>query len=287
MKIQVPTISQPGRHISVETLVDILSPAWECQDVVALSFTECSFLSAEASALLAGLVYQRIANKLDTVLLEHTLEKRVHRNLSKMGFVELFTREECLSNENSIPIYHQFEHDLEGIVYYLERHVMSRSEMPEMNAALRKEIRRSFIEIFGNTFLHSGSRIGGLVCGQIYPNLKQIQLIFLDTGVGISSRVRAATKDSTRDDRAALYWAIQKGNSTLDQVDGPRGLGLYLVRKFLEVNVGEFHIYSNKGYYSERGGEQNPGLMKVELPGTLIDLRIQITPNISYALTTA
>lgn len=248
-----------------------------------IDFSGCEFLSAEAVLLLAGLAYHRSNRGQGTTIRESSLRVKVSRNLRKIGFLELFDNQEAIYHDLSIPLFRSNGKDLEGLVDYIDRQVMSRPQMPLMSDVLRKEIRRSFIEIFGNIALHSESPIGGLLCGQIYPTRKEIQLAFLDTGIGICNKVRSYDA-KINDDRSAIAWAVVRGNSTA-KLEGPRGLGLYLLREFLKVNGGQLHLYANKGYYSENRNGRKPQLLPHSLPGTLVDLRIQIMPaNVAYDL---
>lgn len=269
---------------SVPGLLVVLEGHWTMKDPVALDFDTCDFLSAEAVAVLAGFVQFRLARGLQTRLLPDTLRREVRKNLWKMGLLELFGKRPCQSPENSLPLYRQETYDREAIVRYIEREVMSRAEMPLMSKELRKEIRRSFVEIFGNVFHHSESVIGGLVCGQVYPKRKEIQLTFFDAGTGIGRNVRSCVRGIS-DDPTAIRWALERGTSTLALFQGhPRGLGLYLLRQFLKLNGGELQVYANSGYYREQGTEHQAVVFNPPLKGTLIDLRIRIEESISYRL---
>ena len=92
-------------------------------------------------------------------------------------------------------------------------------------------------------------------------------------------------ESSIGSDEKAIEWALRRGTSTLASESVSRGLGLYLLRKFLEVNEGDFRIYSNLGSVQEIAGKQH--LQKLEYPieGTLIDLRINIRNDLKYILT--
>ena len=84
----------------------------------------------------------------------------------------------------------------------------------------------------------------------------------------------------------AIQWAVERGNSTW-RGDEPPGLGLYLLREFIKVNGGVFRIYANNGCYSEVNGSRSGYLLRTGLPGTLIDLRLQVRDDVTYTLTSA
>lgn len=284
MRVLIPTVSVVQRH-TLENLLDSVGLAWRSPATVELDFSSCSFLSAEAVAILAGLFFFRKTTNGRIVLAGDTITGRLRDNLWKMGFLELFGSDRCSAPANSLPIYRQSRHDHGAIVRCIEQVIMGRPEMPTMSIGLAKEIRRSFVELFDNIFNHSGSPIGGLVCGQVYPHRKLLQVTFYDAGVGLSRNVRN-TILGIADDPTAISWALQPGNSTLSAPGSePRGLGLYWIREFLKVNGGELQVYANSGYYRERGATHDSRQTQTELLGTLVDLRIRIQPGALYQLT--
>lgn len=282
MKIEIPTESLGGRSANVNELLFVTQAAWSYEGMIELDFSGCTFLSAEAVVILAGLVYLRREMQFATTILMDTMTPGVKTNLHKMGFLQLFGVQQFTSSSNSLPLFHQTTYEPDALIEYFDRELMSRSEMPAMSKTLAKEIRRSLVEIFGNVFYHSASLIGGLVCGQIYPKIKEIQLTFFDTGIGISRKVRSCVP-SIGHDTQAICWALERGTSTLAKSTGhPRGLGLYLVREFLKVNEGELQMCSNAGYFSEKSGQGKSSSIDLPLNGTLIDLRIKIRGGVRY-----
>jgi hypothetical protein len=282
MRITVPGVSLSTRGLGVQNLLSKINPAWLYEGRVDLDFSNCNFLAAEAVSILAGLVLFRMGKGQATFVLQDSLATDVRKNLWKMGFLDLFGVGACSYTSNSLPLYHRDTEDAEALIEYIDRELMSREEMPTMSKALQKEIRRSFVEIFGNVFYHSHSPIGGLVCGQIYPKGKEIQFTFYDAGIGIGAKVRSCVP-TVRNDADAICWALERGTSTLALAEGhPRGLGLYLLRKFLKVNDGTLQVYANKGYFREQSGRTTSSEIGTFLSGTLIDLRIRIKGGVSY-----
>lgn len=214
MLIRVPTLGLVSGAKDVAALLRAVAPAWQFPGRVELDFTPCRFITAEGVAILAGLTHFRDVLDHPTSYKEESLRRSVRENLWKMGFWNLFGQKKCPDPKNSLPIYRQSSYDATALMRYIEGVVMSRSEMPALSPALAREIRRSFGEIMGNVFYHSDSLIGGLVCGQVYPVYKNIQLSFFDAGVGIAQKIRTHVL-GIDDDATALSWAVQRGNSTL------------------------------------------------------------------------
>ena len=265
--------------------MEVLAPALEEPQPVVFSLRRCHFVSAEAIAILAGMKLLRDQGGLRTEIDTNTLDPKVKKVLNKSKLLKLFGHPPYPWTDTSLPIYVQRSWSKKDILNYIDQEILRRHEMPEMSKILQKEIRRAFFELFGNVFYHSQSPIGGLVCGQVYPKakVKQIQIVFYDAGVGVAKRVREAVP-SVRSDNEAIEWALESGTSTLSNHSEPRGLGLYVLRRFLDINGGEFRIYANQGVVEEIAGCRRCTRLRYGLKGTLIEVRIKVTGDVKYIL---
>lgn len=265
---------------NVFRMIDGILP--ESNDVV-FEFNKCKFLSAEAIAIMVGIKLLREKRGLNTALNIDTLTTKLKKVLIKSRCMEFFGRKPPRWNNNSLPIFVQEDLEKQEIADYIENEIFQRQAIPKMTKDLEKEIGRSIFEIFGNVFHHSESIIGGLVCGQIYPRRRRIQIVFYDAGIGIAACVRRK-KNRIKSDIRAIEWSLEPGTSTLSRRTQSRGLGLFLLRSFIKENGGDFRIYSNRGYIEEIGGFRKGGELSCNCCGTLIDIRINIRPKVVYML---
>jgi anti-sigma regulatory factor (Ser/Thr protein kinase) len=202
--------------------------------------------------------------------------------LRKIGLLRLCDPEAGESpSGSSLPLLIVTSLDKPRILGYIDDELMSREEMPTMTKSLQKEIRRAFFEVIGNVFYHSGSAIGAIVCGQVYPKANEIQVTFLDRGIGLAAKVRSCV-DGIEGDGIAIEWALQRGTSTLATGTQSRGLGLYLLRQFVRANEGEFRIYANGAHLEQKPQGVYSGSLSPQLRGTLVDLRIKVRPDVEY-----
>ena len=274
---QVDSFSDAG----IRTLSLALTPWWETPSNVILDLEGCRFLSAEGVAVLAGFKLFRDTLGYETCLDLDRTSWPVRSNLHKQGFLGLFGGRPAFATGHSIPVYQQGHYDPGHLIAHINGNLMARPEMPRMSRDLAREIRRSFVDVFDNIFTHGESSIGGLVCGQVYPRAKQIQVTFYDVGVGIARKVRECFHFPT--DSKAISWAMGYGNSTLSaRSDKPQGLGLYLLREFLRANKGILRIYANQGYVRARHNGEDAFHLSSPVRGTLIDLRIRVTGGVVY-----
>lgn len=289
MRIYVPQINERSKTLKPWNIfLATINPAFTEKKLVCLDFSKCHFISAEGTAVLSGMKFVRDKKGCKTKIDYNTIQEDVRIVLKRWGFLDLFESSgsgwKVVSPiGTTIPIYKQERLMVNDIVNYIDQILLNRTEMPVMSAALHKEIRRSFFELFGNIFTHSDSIIGGIVCGQVFPKDRKIQIVFYDVGKGIARNVCKAEPSITSDEKA-IEWALKRGTSTLSSESVSRGLGLYLIRMFLSVNEGEFRIYANQGAVKEVSGKQELQRLEYPVEGTLIDLRINIRDDVKYML---
>ena len=191
---EFPQLNSWDKEEGVRRIFDIIHPIlFETKDVI-FCFNNCFFLSAEAIAILVGIKLHREKNGLDTSLDIDSIKTRIKEVLIKSRCLEFFGRKPPRWNDNSFPIFVKESLEKEDIANYIEDEIFGRDAIPKMTKGLKKEIEKAIFEIFGNVFYHSESEIGGLVCGQVYPRKKEIQIVFYDTGIGIATCVRRKKK---------------------------------------------------------------------------------------------
>lgn len=285
IRIYVPQINERSKTLRPwNSFLAQINPAFREEKLVCLDFSKCHFISAEGTAVLSGMKFVRDKKEYKTEIAYDTIPGKVEIVLKRWGFLALFQSSRIASRiGTTIPIYKQEKLIVKDIVAYIDQVLVNRNEMPVMSAALHKEIRKSFFEVFANIFTHSNSIIGGLVCGQVFPKDKKIQIVFYDVGKGIAKNVCSVEPSITSDEKA-IEWALKRGTSTLSSESVTRGLGLYLIRMFLSANEGEFRIYANQGAVKENSGRQELQRLEYPIEGTLIDMRINIREDVTYKL---
>jgi hypothetical protein len=81
----------------------------------------------------------------------------------------------------------------------------------------------------------------------------------------------------------AIRWALQEGNTTRkDSIPG--GLGLKLLREFIELNRGCIQIVSDRGFWQFDQDGETIERMPNSFPGTVVNLEINTADTSSYCL---
>lgn len=269
---------------NIDPLIETIAECWNSKTQVNFDFSKCSYLGANGISVLAALFEFRKSKRLRTTILKDTASKKLQDTLQKFGFLELFDATKKIETTDSMPIFRTCNtNDELKLIDYLDEQLIKKADfLPQMNDFLAKEIKRSFCELLTNVIQHARSPIGGIFTGQFQRFQKEFQICICDRGLGISERVKMSN-ENIHSTEEALSWALEKGNSTKD-TGNPSGLGLHLLRNFVNVNGGEFRLYANDGVLSERAGSQKTYPLKAPYPGTLIEVRLKVRDDVKYVL---
>jgi hypothetical protein len=181
--------------------------------------------------------------------------------------------------------YKRFERcDTDAFKKYVAKHfVGQRKGLPQMSSGLSERFRESIGEVFENAVQHSETKLGIFACGQYFPNKKRLDFCIVDLGIGIRKNIYNYTgHDFSPID--AIDWALAEGNTT-KRGRTPGGLGLKLLREFIELNQGRMSIISDAGYWElTRNREIMSRDFPHTFPGTVVNIEINTADNQSYAL---
>jgi hypothetical protein len=282
--VSVPTLNDKGWHF------DQLFGLWRdlAQDRVAVrfDFSDCRFLRQNAVAFLGGLV-RLIEYRGGCVdFAWDTLQPDVRANLAQNGFMEAFGGPGRSWSGNSIP----FREDpcqnpapaqrCRLVQRFLSDQWLGRGWV-SVSPGLSNAIVGQMAEVYMNAFEHSGSRIGVFSCGQHLPRNRELNLTVVDFGVGIPGNVRLFKADDFGPERLSaakcMEWAFQRGTTTKPGKPGPgpRGIGLDLLREFVQQNGGRMEMFSHEGYVCVAGGRVSFAERLVFFEGTLVNISLR------------
>lgn len=218
----------------------------ECSTEVHFDFSHCEFLQPNAVAFLGGLAHVIAARGGTPRFLVPTMSDPVRVNLLQNGFACAMGDTTLPWEGNSIPYREYREHDRNQIVQDLRRNWLGRGWI-NISDALANEVVGQVWEIFANAFEHSRTSMGVYCCGQYFSRRKMLTLAVADFGVGIPSNVRLHLQRPVLQGAETMRWAFQRGTSTSCRLDGPRGVGLDLLKELVRATKGTMLIYSHDG----------------------------------------
>lgn len=169
---------------------------------------------------------------------------------------------------------------------YVAKHfAKDRKPIPKMSPQLSRKFRESISEIFENSREHSESELGIFACGQYYPQKEQLDFSIADLGIGIQENIRRSLKLEL-DAVESLVWAMTEGSTTRTIAKGkPGGLGLKLIKQFINLNKGRLILVSGKGFWSYQNSNIEKKAFDYPFPGTVVNIEINTADTSSYRLT--
>ncbi len=250
-------------------------------DSVVLDFTPCSFFEANMAAALY-VVIARLRDKVNDVSIINVPDG-VQTILRKNRFLCVFNVSELSdTNQTTFP-FKIFKLTAEEQFYdYLETYMKGRG-IPEMSKELAKRFKQSLFELFINAAIHSESESGIFLCGQFYPQQHRVDFTIADAGVGIPEKVKTYLGMAAIESCDAIRWALTEGNTTKTGRQ-PGGLGLKLIKDFIQINEGALQIVSRFGYYEFSAGGEVYQKLGHDFPGTCINIEINTNRVSRYYL---
>lgn len=220
---------------------------------IRFDFSNCRFLRPNAVAFLGGLA-RLIESRNGRVVFDwDTLTEDVRANLEQNGFIHYFSGEIEPWKGNSVPYRWDPWEDGSDFAEYLSNRWLGRNWV-HVSDALRDEIADKVLELYLNAFEHARSDLGTFTCGQHFPKQRQLTLAVIDFGLGIAASVREYFQNhypirslEKLTAPTCLKWAFTSGKTTKPNGTG-RGLGLDLLKSFVQKNKGKLEVYSNDGY---------------------------------------
>lgn len=250
-------------------------------DSVEFDLSSCSFFEANMVAPLYAVI-ARLRDELNDVTIIN-ISAEVSTILRKNKFLSVFNQPELTdTNQTTLPFKILKLTAGDQFNDYLDTYMRGRG-IPTMSKALTKRFRQSLFEIFLNATIHSQSKAGIFVCGQFYPHKHRLDFTIADAGVGIRENVRTYTRQPKLSSCKAIEWAMTEGNTTKSG-NQPGGLGLKLIKDFIQMNGGKIQVVSRFGYYEFSENGKSIQEMNNDFPGTCINIEINTADTGSYCL---
>jgi anti-sigma regulatory factor (Ser/Thr protein kinase) len=267
--VRVPTSHRDARtYEKFFKLYDVAMSAARDHSDIDLDFTDCIFLHPHAVALLGGVIRVLQARKCTVRAKLDTMSGAVHDNLKKNGFMRAMGLQKVAGGRHTIPFRQDRVRNDISYLAYLRDEWLGRGWV-NATEKLTDAIANAVWEAYTNAFEHGHSSVGVFSCGQFYPTNREIALAFVDFGIGIPGTVRTVRRAAHLDDGDAIAWALDRGNTSKQ---GNRGVGLDILRSFVELNRGRMDVVSHAGHVhiSETGAKRlkrNHGF-----PGTVFNI---------------
>ena len=281
MKFHLPTIRHDQEGFSF--LVSLHSQTREClYENISIDMGSTRWFDADMCAAF-GAILCRLGDKLNTVRLTN-IPWKIEEILSKNGFLGHYGLANNVPDHwgTTIP-YKRFDiKDNRYFVDYIDNEFINRPEIPSMSPGLLKKFRESVFEIFSNAEQHSNTKLGIFSCGQFFPNRDQLDFMVVDLGIGMRKKISHHLGRDIAPEKA-IEWATEEKNTTR-HMGIPGGLGLKLLREFIDLNGGRIQIVSDAGYWCRQSQSTSMHRLENPFPGTVVSIKINTADTRSYRL---
>lgn len=250
-------------------------------DNIIIDFSNINFIAANQFAIL-GSIIDSCKPEHCTVNLADITPPKILDIIRRNDFGKYFKLSHIVDKNNTVIPYRCF--DVDDIIEYeihLTLSLFDRNDLPKMSPGVSDEIRDYLLEVFKNVKDHtSSSKV--YTCGQYFPKTSMLYFSLVDTGETIAYNVSEYhNKHSLSTPSSCLSWALESGNTTLDN-GSPRGLGLSLIKGFVLLNQGYFCIVSGpEAFEISKKGERYMD-MKHPFPGTIVTIAFNLDDDAAY-----
>lgn len=252
----------------------------ECQTMdnsdIYFDMSNVAWIEAHLTSALLCII--RILQKKNNNISFVNTKDRVRDILSRNGF---FVSKNIKESGTVIPLKEFHISHGKEYAHYIRKN-MDRMKLPAMTTTLRNKIYEGLDEIFINSTMHSNTVTNIFFSGQFFPKRDRIDFAISDAGIGMCGAYRK-TYGLNLPSAEAINWAMTEGNTTR-QGDIPGGLGLKILRKFIQLNAGRFIVVSRFGYWKEEKGVVEKIQMPFEFPGTIVTIEVNTADKNAYDL---
>ena len=239
------------------------------------------FFAANMSAALGALL-DKFTENFKVIHFDY-LTPRIETILSKNDFLTYYGKQRA-HDVNNTTIKFQKLKSTDGKYfknYVIDQLIVGHNlNLPIMSKGVKEKIVEAIYEIFINAQIHSESKFI-YTCGQFYPNKNKIEFTIVDTGIGFREKINRRFGSNLRATQA-IKWAVEDKKTTKEGISG--GLGLAVLREFINFNKGKMQLISNEGYYQFDSDGESLNEFEGEFPGTIVNLQFRTDDKNNYAL---
>lgn len=240
-----------------------------------------SFFAANMSATL-GAILDLLAENVNDVRFDY-IKPNVEAILLKNDFLTFYGRQRAIDTNRTTIKYQKLKpNDGKYFKAYVIDELLNPhiDDLPRMSSGVREKIVEAIYEIFVNAQIHSESK-HIYTCGQFYPQKNKIEFTIVDTGIGFKEKVNQRFGSNLSAEKA-IEWAVQDRKTTKVGISG--GLGLAILKEFIERNNGKMQIVSDSGFYQFDSSGVVLRPLSGKFPGTIVNLQFRTDDATSYSL---
>lgn len=269
----------------------ILSSLWEMLSsknigqTVFLNFDAVNLIDANLSAAI-GAILDESSKRDISIFLTMPKVKSVRRSLSRIGFLGAFSVDTKIEDRENYIKYKRFSaKETVEFKEHIHSDLIQKKRFPQCTKKAEDKIIESIYEVFANAVSHTGCEYV-YSCGECHEHeqIPMLDMTITNLGKTIPQNVneyfakKGKEKLSSKD---TLLWAFEEGNTTKSV---PGGLGLAILREFIDLNEGEIQMVSGDAMLEYKNKTFSAKSLEKQFPGTIVNLKINCADNKTYSL---
>ena len=251
-----------------------------------VDFTWCKEFDANLSAVM-GAFLDKLTYDGHNIFLRSPKSPGVRRALSRNKFFKAFDLETKYEDRENYIEYRRFGvSDTSAFKEYIGTELIQKKRFPKCSEKAKSKIIESIYEIFANAVSHGGCN-NVYCCGEVHTRdgRTMLDLTFVNLGRSVVENVNkflmgkgAAPMSSCK----TLEWAFVEGNTTKSI---PGGLGLAILKEFVEMNDGTIQMISGDAMLEIKGKIPTDTVLSKWFPGTIVTVEFNCDDEKEYMLT--
>lgn len=274
--------SEVASHNTLSKLASQLKCGYYKQLIIDLG--KVTFIAANQFAILGCIFDTYLSKYSNTELYFKNMCPTIQTIIQKNGFGKHFGLGTIPDQFNTVIPYKIFTvNEIKEYESYLTLKLFSRSDLPQMTNAFKHMIQDYLLEVFKNVSDHTSSKYV-YSCGQFFPKSSMLYFTIVDNGETIPYNVEhffIKNNDTPPDN--CLKWALQEGTTT-SNTDSPRGIGLFLIKQFIQSNRGKLCIISGAENYEFSSHKERYIKLSSTFPGTIVTLAFNLSDSSFYSM---
>ena len=247
-----------------------------------VDFSYCAEIDGNLAAAI-GAILDKIAPSVDHIFVAPPLNKTVKKVLSRNHFLRFWKVKTLTEERENYVEYSRFKSDVSANDFkkYIQDGLINKQKFPQHTNLAGEKITESIFEIYANAVMH-GKTEYVYSCGEYMADVHILEMTIVDCGQTIPGNVNdffSRTGQKWIDDCRAIEWAFVSGNTTKSKTGG---LGLSIIKEFIELNEGSIQVVSGRGFIEYNGKKVEQSLLQRPFQGTLVNMRFNFDDDKKY-----
>ena len=254
------------------------------QQNILVDFSKCLIFDGNLASAL-GAVLDAIVSCGYHVYLKSPPPGKAKRVLSRNHFFKAWSVSTNTEERENFVYYHKFSSsETDAFKDYIDKELVHKKLFPVHTDLVGETIIANVYEIYANAIMHGRTNYV-YSCGEYKEKEKILEMSIVDFGRTIHTNVNdylSQKNIGTLNAVDAIEWAFVIGNTTKLI---PGGLGLAMLKEFMNLNNGCIQVVSGEGFLEIIGDKVIKTMLSVSFTGTIVTMRFNFNDPKNYFMT--